>query len=77
MAKTKTAESGRDSFEPLYERYLSILCNLQLLVLALDMQMVPNVIHPAIRVLGETTKEAEQFFEDLQIWAADHKEVQS
>jgi len=48
-----------------------------------DFTGMQNELHPAAFVLGETTEDVVQFYEDLQNWHSDHehtpkaKEVQS
>ena len=79
----KKTESGRDSFDALKNRFMSLLCRLQTLANVLgDCGNVPIEIQPAAFCFDETVKEVAQLYEDLDVagvWAHEHtpKDVQS
>ena len=81
----KKTESGRDSFDALKNRFMSLLCRLQTLDGVLgNGALLPIELQPAAYCFDETVKEVAQLYEDLdRAGAWDHrhapeaKEVQS
>ncbi|MGQ0593062.1 MAG: hypothetical protein ACT4QB_10540 [Gammaproteobacteria bacterium] len=81
----KKTESRRDSFDALKNRFMSLLCRLQVLSDVLgNCNLVPKELQPAAYCFDETIKEVAQLYDDLDragAWDHEHtpnaKEVQS
>jgi hypothetical protein len=79
---TRTDESVPDEFAALHNRFMSLLSRLQVVCEVLgNCETVPNELAPAAYVLNDTTRDAEQLWEDAESWYMRHehtpKEVQS
>jgi hypothetical protein len=74
---TRTDESVPDEFAALHNRFMSLLSRLQVVreVLVGNCETLPNEIAPAIYVLNDTTRDAEQLWDDAERWYMRHEHI--
>lgn len=75
MAKGNRKTNGKQSFDALELRFMSVMSRLQVLRDVLHTDNVPNELASAAFVLYETTDEVVRLTEDLESWYSGHDHI--